>query len=189
MGKLAALAPQIYQQLTELSPNHDSIYASINLAANLTRLDQQILPSSQLSQLLASAVKSAKDLQDHQAEAYALNQWGKLYVQTQQWTEAYSLTQKSLAIARTLQSDDIASQAAWQLGQILKQQGKPQEAIAAYTEAVNSLQALRRDLAAVNPNIQFSFRASIEPVYRELVALLLNDHPDQAALTQAPSID
>lgn len=182
VDKLTALAPQIYQQLTELSPNHDSIYASINLAANLTHFDQQILPLQQLSQLLASAVKSAKDLQDPQAEAYALNQWGELYIQTQQWAEAYSLTQKSLAIARTLQSDDIASQAAWQLGRILKQQGKSKEAIAAYTEAVSSLQSLRRDLAAVNPNIQFSFRASIEPVYRELVALLLNDHPDQVAL-------
>jgi CHAT domain-containing protein len=185
VDKLAALAPQIYQQLIELSPSHDSIYASINLAANLTHFEQQILSSQQLSQLLASAVKSAKDLQDPQAEAYALNQWGKLYIQTQQWTEAYSLTQKSLAIARTLQSDDIASQSAWQLGRILKQQGKSKEAIAAYTEAVSSLQSLRRDLAAINPNIQFSFRASVEPVYRELVALLLNDHPDQAALTQA----
>ncbi|NJK27841.1 MAG: CHAT domain-containing protein [Coleofasciculaceae cyanobacterium SM2_3_26] len=41
------------------------------------------------------------------------------------------------------------------------------------------MQAIRSDITAANPDLQFSFRESIEPVYRELVALLL-ETPDTA---------
>jgi CHAT domain-containing protein len=190
-NKLKTLIPQIYQQIIELPTSRTSVYAAINLAANLNPLASQdrVLSPQQLSGLLSQAVRSAKDLQDPQAEAYALTQWGQLYAKNKQWAEAYQLTQKSLTLARTLQADDIASQAAWQLGRILKQQGKTQEAIAAYTEAVHSLRSLRSDIATINPDIQFSFRESVEPVYRELVALLLsdrpNDHPNATTLNQA----
>ena len=37
------------------------------------------------------------------------------------------------------------------------------------------MRQLRSDLAFVNPNVQFSFRESVEPVYRHLVSLLLLD--------------
>jgi CHAT domain-containing protein len=40
-------------------------------------------------------------------------------------------------------------------------------------EAVSNLQALRSDLVAVNPAVKFSFREEVEPVYRQLVDLLL----------------
>jgi len=40
------------------------------------------------------------------------------------------------------------------------------------------LRQLRSDLAFVNPNVQFSFRESVEPVYRQLVSLLLLDETE-----------
>jgi len=40
-----------------------------------------------------------------------------------------------------------------------------------YTEAVNNLKSLRSDLVAINPDVQFSFRDEVEPVYRQLVDL------------------
>ncbi|PZO11138.1 MAG: hypothetical protein DCF25_20055 [Leptolyngbya foveolarum] len=49
-----------------------------------------------------------------------------------QWAEARKLSEKSLEIARLINADDIASQSAWQLGRILKQQNNTVEAIAAY---------------------------------------------------------
>jgi CHAT domain-containing protein len=45
--------------------------------------------------------------------------------------------------------------------------------IAAYKEAINTLSSLRNDLVATNLDLQFSFRESVEPVYRQLVGLLL----------------
>ncbi len=181
------LAPQLLQELRELPPSHTSLYAAINFVATLNRQSNSdpILPLKDLAQLMAVTVKSAQQIQDNQAEAHALNQWGKLYYRTQQLSQAQELTQKSLDIARQLQANDIIAQSARQVGQLDKQQGDRSKAITAYTEAVNALKALRGDLVAVNPDVQFSFRTSVEPVYRELVDLLLEDQPSQAELIQA----
>ncbi|MFN6461557.1 MAG: CHAT domain-containing protein [Nostoc sp. DedVER02] len=181
------LAPQLLQQLGELTPSHTSLYAAINFVASLNRQSNfnQIIPLKDLAQLMAATVKSAQQIQDAQAEAYALHQWGKLYRQTQQLSQAQKLTQKSLQIARQLQSEDIIAQSAWQVGQLYKEQGDRPEAIAAYTEAVKALKSIRGDLVSVNPDVQFSFRESVEPVYRELVGLLLDQQPTQAELIKA----
>jgi CHAT domain-containing protein len=183
----APLAPQLLQQLGELPPSHSSLYAAINFAATINQLKnpEKIIPLKDVAQLLAITVKSAQQIQDAQAEAYALHQWGKLYSRTQQLSQAQELMQKSLNIARQLQAEDIIAQSAWQVGKLYKQQGDRTQAITAYTEAVKALKSIRRDLVAVNTDIQFSFRESVEPVYRELVALLLDDQPSQASLMQA----
>ncbi|MBE9209616.1 CHAT domain-containing protein [Nostoc sp. LEGE 06077] len=181
------LAPQLRQQLAELPPSHSSLGAAINFVATLNRLEnpEQVLPSQESAQLMADTVKSAKKIQDGSAQAYALHEWAQLYSRKKQWTEAQELAKKSLSIAREIQADDLIAQSAWQVGKLYKQQGNRLEAITAYTEAVKSLKALRGDMVAVNPDVQFSFRESVEPVYRELVSLLLDDQPTQPALTQA----
>ncbi|MEO0852380.1 MAG: CHAT domain-containing protein, partial [Cyanobacteria bacterium J06648_11] len=74
----------------------------------------------------------------------------------------------------------IAYQWQWQLGRILKARDRLDEAIDAYAVAYDTLQSLRRDLVAVNPDVQFTFRDRVEPVYREYVDLLLQDRPDDA---------
>jgi CHAT domain-containing protein len=181
------LAQQILQQLKAIAASHDSLYGAINLVATLNKLENptQVLPLADLAQLMASTVQAAQRLQDTPAEAYALNQWGQLYNRTQQWSAAQQVTTRSLTLARQLQSDPIIAQSAWQLGRLYRQQGKAADAIATYTEAVKSLQAMRGDLVAVNSDVQFSFREGVEPVYRELVSLLLSDRPSQATLSQA----
>ncbi len=183
------LAPQLLQQLRELPPSHTSLYAAINFVGILTLNRQsnpvQIVPLKDLAQVMAVTVKSAQQIQDAQAEAYALHQWAKLYRRTQQISQAQELAQKSLDIARKLQANDIIAQSAWQVGQLYKQQGDRSKAITAYTEAVNALKALRGDLVAINSDVQFSFRSSVEPVYRELVDLLLENQPSQAELIQS----
>jgi CHAT domain-containing protein len=185
-AEAATLAPEIQRQLTSLPSSRATIFGTVNLAESLLAMNPAAQPirAAELNQLLATAVRSAQTLKDPQAQAYALSKWGKLYAQNQQWSEAADLEQQSLAIAQSLDAKDITAQAAWQLGRILKQQGKRQEAIAAYSEAIGALQALRGDLASVSSDVQFSFRESVEPVYRELVALLLDSNPTQANLIQ-----
>ena len=72
-----------------------------------------------------------------------------------------------------INAPDLAYQWQWQLGRILEVKGDREGAIAAYSQSVNSLQSLRSDLVAISSEVQFGFRESVEPVYRELVALLL----------------
>ncbi|MCY7277554.1 MAG: hypothetical protein LH702_28415 [Phormidesmis sp. CAN_BIN44] len=40
-----------------------------------------------------------------------------------------------------------------------------------YRESIRLLQSVRADLIAASPDLQFSFREAVEPVYREFVSL------------------
>lgn len=141
-----------------------------------------VTPSS-IAQVLVTAVQQATSLKDQRTEAYALGYLGELYEQNQQWSEAQDLTQQALLKAQAINAPDIAYRWQWQLGRLLREQKNTQGAIAAYTEAVLTLQSLRSDLVAVNPDVQYSFKESVEPVYRQLVDLLLQsevaEHPSQ----------
>ncbi len=197
------LSPTIQSELTNLPPSRKMVYARINFAQSLMKMTSKgelppLTPSPPplvSAQIVATAVQQAKTLGDPRAQAYALGTLGGLYEQTKQWSTAQDLTQQALLLAEGIEAPDIAYRWQWQLGRILKNpvnpQGNTQEAIAAYTKAVNILKSLRSDLVAVNPEVQFSFRDSIEPIYRELVSLLLqsgNNEPSQNNLKQARDV-
>lgn len=171
-----ALLPQIQDQISQLPPSRTAVYAKINFAQSLARLRQatkSAISQSDIAQLLASSVQQAKSLKDQRSESYGLGTLGALYEQNGQWSDAKDLTQQALLLTQSLNASDIAYRWQWQLGRLLKAQGDIPGAIAAYQEAVNTLQSLRGDLVAINPTVQFSFRESVEPVYRQLVGLLL----------------
>jgi len=171
LPEIQKLLSQIPDQLNNLPANRTAVYARINLAQSLIKLSAS--GNKQAAQLLASAAQQAKDLGDQRAEAYALGSLGSLYEQTRQVKNALEITNQSLLLAQTINAPDIAYRWQWQLGRLLKAQGNLEGAIAAYESAVKSLESLRGDLVSINPDVQFSFRESVEPVYRELVALLL----------------
>jgi CHAT domain-containing protein len=165
------LYPQIQALLETLPADRVRIYDRIGLAQNLVNLDPPALEPA--AQLLAVANQQAKVLNDPRAQSYALGNLGGLYEKTQQWDQARSLTQQALMLSQSTQAADISYRWQWQLGRLLKAQGDREAAISAYDEAVTTLKALRKDLVAVNRNVQFSFRESVEPVYREFADLLL----------------
>ncbi|MBD2363769.1 CHAT domain-containing protein [Anabaena minutissima FACHB-250] len=179
------LIPEIQSLLIQLPPSRSSIYARINFAHSLGSLNT---PKSQIAPLLATAVQQARNLNDIRAEAYALGNLGSLYEKTQQFAEAISLTQQALILAQTSNAPEIAYLWQWQMGRLLKAQGNFTRAIAAYDATIETLESLRTDLVAVNQDIQFNFRDNVEPVYRESVALLLQnsgENPDLKTLDKA----
>ncbi|MDJ0747718.1 MAG: CHAT domain-containing protein [Xenococcaceae cyanobacterium MO_167.B27] len=116
-----------------------------------------------------------------------LGQWYEL---EQQWSQAEITTKQALNYTIGYNFQDIASEVFWQLGRIEQAQNKRQAAIQSYTRTYDLLQSLRSDLIATTPDTQFSFRDRIEPVYRELVELLLSSEiePTQAELAQARQV-
>ncbi|NJM61003.1 MAG: CHAT domain-containing protein [Oscillatoriales cyanobacterium RU_3_3] len=143
-----------------------------------------------IAKLLATAANDAKKLSNLRAESHAKGSLGELYEITGQISTAKQLTTEALGIAQSIQAADIAYRWQWQLGRLrVKNGGDKKGAIAAYQASVQTLQSARKDLIAVNPDVQFSFRDSAEPVYRELVDLLLTSEespqPSQANLKQA----
>jgi CHAT domain-containing protein len=187
------LIPLIQSQLSTLPASRSAVYARINFAHSLAKLTRQEDSPTNLSpspapeasptpsaQLLATAVQQARNLGDKQAEAYALGSLGGLYEKTGQWSEAQNLTQQALLLAQASNAPEIAYRWEWQLGRLRKAQGDVKGAIAAYDAAVDTLQSLRTDLVAVKQDVQFSFRDSVEPVYRESVELLLQVQQGQS---------
>jgi CHAT domain-containing protein len=189
---------EIQSLLATLPPSRKTVYAKINFAQTLACLKQRsdakvtnptcpkqdtingVPEWSALAKIVATAREEAKSLGDKRAEAYALGTLGGLYEQTSQWAEAQKLTQQALALTESIEAPDIGYRWQWQLGRILKARGNQKGAIAAYSKAVDNLKTLRSDLVAINRDVQYSFAEGVEPIYRELVSLLLQPESNQS---------
>ena len=185
-AEIQPLLPEIKTEIPKLAPNQTAVQARINLAQSLLKLPTKEIKAA--SEQLSEAVGLAKRIGDKRTTAYALGNLGALYEQTGQLNDAKELTNQALVLAQTINASDIAYRWQWQLARILKAQGdqganvSPQariDSIAAYDSAVKTLTSLRGDLVSVNPDVQFSFRESVEPVYREYVGLLLHQGTKQ----------
>ncbi len=169
--------------LDSIAPSRSTIYAYINLAETIKNnqetgtVDREILMP--VARLLTTAIEQARIIKDLRGEAQAVGSLGSLYALTGQNAEAKNLTQKALVIAENLPAPDLAYRLDWQLGKIITA-SNPRDldletATSAYRQAINHLKLLRNDLNAIDADLQFSFRDSVEPVYREYVNLLLRD--------------
>jgi CHAT domain-containing protein/tetratricopeptide (TPR) repeat protein len=175
----------------------EEIYAGINYADLLVRYETGKNPApkwqesrlmNSSSQLLAGFVRQAEKLGDRRARAYALGELGKIYEVNQQWGEAARLTLEALEIAQQIDAADILYQWQWQMGRISCRDRqncradspetivKKQEAIDYYSGSLKSLKSLRSDLVATKLEVQFSFRESVEPIYRQMVSILLQNN-------------
>ncbi|NES06295.1 MAG: CHAT domain-containing protein [Okeania sp. SIO2F4] len=177
--------PQSMEILRQINPNINSIQLTIKLAEILMDFEQ-IDPRSTLVQiqttltelttaneLLNQAIQQAKTLDNSRLEAYGIGIQGKLSQKNGELEKALNLTNQALAIAQKVSASDVAYQLQEQLGDIYNQQSNSPEALIAYKSAFNTLQVLRRNLVALNRDVKFNFRASVEPLYRKLATLLL----------------
>lgn len=182
-----SLLPKIQGNLQELSVSKLSVKSRINFAGSLKKMSGSVtnVSMAEPAQLLADAIQQSKQLENTKLLSYALGNLGELYEQNQQPQEAKIVTEQALLLAQETNASDIAYKWQWQLGRILKKQGKESDAKVAYEAAVNTLKSLRSDLVAINSETQFEFRDSVEPVYRQYVDLLLQDSPSQAEIKQA----
>jgi CHAT domain-containing protein len=194
-AEVQTLLPSIEPQLDQLPLSRASIYARINYAhiAKVQKNNSQALTINSSSTLntqhsavlLANAIEQSRSLGDKRAEAYAFKSLSGLYEETRQWSEAQNLTLQGLALAQSSNAPEITYTLEWQLGRLLRVQKDINGAIAAYDAAVETLQYLRKDLATLNQDVQFNFRDSVEPVYRQSVELLLQSQqgkPDEKIL-------
>ena len=147
---------------------------------------EQITSWEDIEQILTPALTEAKNLENKQLEAYVLGYLGGIAQQKEKYSEAKKLTQQALDLDSRNQWANVSYRWDWQLGRLNQIQGKPQDAIDAYTSALENLKSLRGDLVVINRDLQFNFRDSVEPVYRELADLLLREeNPSQETLIEA----
>ncbi|MBD2075717.1 CHAT domain-containing protein [Phormidium sp. FACHB-592] len=185
--------------LAQLPASREKVYAAIRLST----LTQQVLgqgdwdrdpathclatdvPTSAVT-LLQQAIAIAQQIGDSQSEAFALGRLGHVYECRQNYEQALTLTQQAQFAAANYDSRYLWE---WQTGRILQLQQKTGAAIAAYDLAVKTLQTIRGDLASASRDFQFDFRDTVEPVYRELTALYLEQATKRQTLTQQKNKD
>jgi CHAT domain-containing protein len=169
--------------LDAIAPSRSTIYAYINLAETIKKNQETSSANREIltpvARLLSTAISQARSIKDLRSEAQAIGSLGSLYAMTGQNREAKILTQQALVIAENLPAPDLAYRLDWQLGKLIMANNPSDRdlevATSAYRQAINHLKSLRNDLNAIDADLQFSFRDSVEPVYREYVNLLLRD--------------
>ncbi|MEM6502357.1 MAG: CHAT domain-containing protein [Cyanobacteria bacterium P01_C01_bin.89] len=181
-------------ELEALPLTHDSLYGRINLADSWLRLSRTQTKQTQrdeakdLSLFLGETVQLAQTLGSPRAEAFGLYHLSRLYQDHNELTGSQKLAERSLAIAQSLGADDIAARAALQIGTVRGAQGDQDGAIGAYGQAIQSFQYLRQDLVAIGTDVQFDFRESVEPAYRQLISLLLQPGATTEEIAQARNV-
>ena len=179
----------IADNLEQLPPSRKALYARINFARSLMRMPSVPEKKLEITKILNTAIAQGRKIKDPRSESLAIGILGQFYQETGRSKLAQKLTNSALAISQSVNAPDLSYKWQWQLGRLLAAKQKIRQAINAYSGAVNNLQILRRDLIAVDSEVQFSFREQVEPVYRQLVDLLLNHQerqkPSQQDLRQA----
>lgn len=188
-SQASRLVSTLETQISNLIPNRENIYLQINYTKNFLCLKQQdahcLNPNSaNLSnvdesdiqkslQALEETAAIAIKLQDEQTHSYILGLLGRIYEGSQNSEAATEYTQAALYTSWQAQAPELSYQWQWQQGRILKAQNQNETAKVAYEQTINTLKSLRQEIVSISPEIQFTFRESIEPIYRDYVDLLL----------------
>ena len=177
-----ALIPLIENEFDHLPVSRANVDQKINFAHSLVELThhshaqrkRKSVPSkSEIEQFLAVTIESAKAINYQKAQSYGLGLSGQISEESKDWSNAQRQTKRALILAQEINAPEVSYLWQWQLGRINQALGNRPQAIAHYSQAVELLKSLSRDLVAIDPDVQYSFRDSVEPVYRGLVSLLL----------------
>ncbi|MEQ9484445.1 CHAT domain-containing protein [Coleofasciculus sp. F4-SAH-05] len=165
-----------WQRVRALLPgipdSRQKAYTLIHLAASFQQIESEASTQESI-QLLTHALTIAQKIGDAKAQSFALGSLGQVYESAGDYSTAMNLTRQAEFSAQQIQSSDSLYRWQWQAGRMLKARGNIASAISAYEQAIATLQNIRGDLVA-NKELQLDFREQVEPVYRELIDLLLN---------------
>jgi CHAT domain-containing protein len=158
-------------ELLQTAPDsRDKAYALINLAEQILSVDGSTL---QPATLLEQALAVARKIGDSRAESFALGSLAELHEARGDLNRALELNRKAQFAAQQINAPDSLYRWQWHVGRMLQALGETKQAIAAYEQAIATLQSIRGDIVGANKDLQLDFREQVEPVYRELMALLL----------------
>ncbi|MGH2413314.1 MAG: CHAT domain-containing protein, partial [Microcystaceae cyanobacterium] len=147
-------------------------YALINLA--------QWQQGEKKVRTLLWATDVAQNLGALQTQSFALGELGEYYEQTGDYSQALQLTQQAQLAAQQVQALESLYQWQAQAGRIYQTQGNVEKTLLNYRGAVNTLEQIRRSTAAANRESQLDWHEEVEPIYRQLIGLLLEQGTPEA---------
>ncbi len=173
-----------FSLLESLPDSRDKVYGLIDLANLLSDESTgktdcgKTPPQSKTKALLEKAITIAQNIQDYRAQSFALGELGHIYECSGNYEIAQDFTQKARwAADQDLLAKDSLYLWEWQAARLLKARGEEEKAIKTYEKAIATLETIRGDILTANRDLQFDFRDTVEPIYRQLVALRLEEDP------------
>ena len=118
--------------------------------------------------------------------AESLDSLAQLYEDQQRYGEALRLNRQAIQSARSIEAHDLLLEMEWRQGRLYRSQQQIPEAITAYQNAVEHIEAIRQDIPVEYHNGRSSFREVLEPVYLGLADLLLAQAGQQSGENKTP---
>lgn len=183
------LLREIRPSLALLPASETAIYAQLNIIRSWLKLvqKQENDPDyGEIAKLLDTLQQQAKSINNTRAESQILGIFGSLYEQQDRLDDAIALTHKAIDRSVSLEREFLFQ---WQgqLAHLLNRQGKTDDAIAAYQDAIETFEDFRSDLVGLNPKIRYNFRDRVEPIYRNYISLKLNKISEEKQLENESS--
>ena len=167
-----------FTQVNVLAKSHEKAREILSIGLAYHRLRQTLQPSNvklieQSAKAFQTSADIASELNDHRTASYGWGYLGHLYEEEGRLPEAIELTRRAILAAQQARAQESLYKWEWQIGRLLRAQGKYDDAKLAYRRAVYTLQPIRHEVAQEFPVQTESFRASIGPLFFELIDLLL----------------
>jgi CHAT domain-containing protein len=160
-------------------PENEQIDVRLKFAESLrklTRLDTSYLDKAQKQSQIA--LRLSQQSKNSIAASRAIGLSGKIFLQNSETGKAAIAFEQAQSLALSYRTLDLAYQWEWELGKIYAKAGDVR-ALPQYKAAVDNLNDLRKNLIAINPDLQFGFQAQVEPLYKEYLELLFKEkQPD-----------
>lgn len=173
-------------------PANQSVLAQLNFATSLNQIQgEQLQPLA--IHYAENALQTAERLGSSRLKSNSFGILSNLYKQKQE-SRSQVYLEKASNLAQAVQAPELAWKWQQQLGTLYQKQGQYDKAIQTYEASIANLNQVRGNLLSVNPDIQFSFRDQVEPVYRNYMQVLLaklasNPRLDQPILEQVVHIN
>lgn len=181
---------RIAQLIAQLPASRETAYAAISLAKSYRTTRQDFACSGLQGQertqrWLATGLQIAEQIGDERAKSFALGELGHLAECRGDTTQAFRLTEQAqLAASNALESADSLYLWEWQTARLYRKEDEVDQAITFYQQAISTLESIRTNILTADRDLQFDFRDTVEPVYRQYIELQLAQTTDGLATKQ-----
>ncbi|XWK88302.1 MAG: tetratricopeptide repeat protein [Phormidium sp.] len=166
-------ALEYYRQALAISQQISDKAAEGNTLENLGSIYANLGEYSQAEKLLTQSLSIRQEIGDKAGEGRTLNSIASLKFKLKQYPQSLENLQKGLTILQEVGDKSGESITLSNIGYVLEQQNQPTLAIVFYKQAVNNIEAIRKDLKVLSIEQQQSFTNTITDTYRNLANLLL----------------
>jgi CHAT domain-containing protein len=178
-----------------LSVGYQLLQHFVSVKKGELQLEKHDQFAAQTFYALDKALVQAKNQGQLRTQALSLKYLAKLYSQQKRIAEAIKLSEEGILMAqKENHSEDLLLDLEWMLGVFYKAENKPQQAIAAYRQALTHLEKIRLDIPVSYEGGRSSFKTTFAPLYLGLADLLLEqatkttDQAQQKLLQESQNI-